>query len=96
MNIIVKISNEIKGKSFISNDEQEMLDIIKELTKKPFDRESAEKKSNEIYTKHVDLYLMVGSLPNVVNKSSYELSDQEIYDNLLAQLILLYQKHYSK
>lgn len=96
MNIIEKISNEMKGKSFISNDEQEMLDIINELTKNPFDRETAEKKSNEMYTKHKDLYLMVGSLSNVVKKASYELSDQEIYDNLLAQLILLYQKHYSK
>lgn len=96
LEIIEIILNRLNQKNIISEEEKEMLEIIKELYKKPFDRQSAEKKANETYTKHSDLIFKVGSLPNVVKKDSRELSDKEIYDNLYAQLYFLYQKYNNK
>lgn len=96
MDIVSFILNELNQKNIISEEEKEMLEIIKELYKKPFDRQSAEKKANETYAKHSDLIYKVGSLPNVIKKDNHELSDNEIYDNLYAQLYFLFQKYNKK
>ena len=89
LEIIEIILNRLNQKNIISEEEKEMLEIIKELYKNPFDRQSAEKKVNDTYTKHLDLINKVGSLPNVIKKDSRELSYNVIYDNLYAQLYFL-------
>lgn len=89
LNMIIK---SLENKTSVSDDEKEIIEIVQELKKVPFDRTSAEEKMSKIYRKYFDIKLKVGLLSNTEMKDSNLLSDKDIYDNLCAQLYFLYEK----
>lgn len=86
------IKEYLRVRGVITALQSDILELVKELEKNPFDRQSAERCMVITYTKYPDVFAAVGASSPTPAQPRYTLSDSAVRENLESQLILLAQK----
>lgn len=84
----------LKEKKDITDLESDILETFKEYKRNPFERQSAEARMEQNYTKYRDIFAKAAVVAGVAPQPSSTLSDQEIIGNLQYQLSLLTEKEW--
>ncbi len=85
----------LKSKGEITPLEKDILDTCNELSKDPFDMESAKRQVALNDANHSDVFFRIASLPTTVPKSYYDLTEDDVRYNLDNQLAMLVEKERS-
>lgn len=86
MDIKGLITELLKQNRLLTPLEQDILDTYNELSKKPFDRNSAIRQSQKNNINHPDIFLEISTNPATVLKPWAAASDENVYSNLTSQL----------
>ena len=84
----------LKEKRKITPLEHDILDTYYELSKNPFDRDSAIKKITENNINHPDIFIAISTSPTMVLKPWAAASDEDVYSNLTSQFGALAEKEW--
>ena len=76
----------LKQNGLLTPLEQDILDTYNELSKKPFDRNSAIRQSQKNNVNHPDIFVEISAKPTTVLKPWVAASDEDVYSNLMSQL----------
>ena len=80
------ITELLKQNRLLTPLEQDILDTYNELSKKPFDRNSAIRQSQKNNVNHPDIFVEISAKPATVLKPWAAASDEDVYSNLSSQL----------
>ena len=90
MDIKGLITELLKQNRLLTPLEQDILDTYNELSKKPFDRNSAIRQSQKNNINHPDIgediFVEISAKPTTVLKPWAAASDEDVYSNLISQL----------
>lgn len=86
MDIKGLITELLKQNRLLTPLEQDILDTYNELSKKPFDRNSAIRQSQKNNINHPDIFLEISTNPATVLKPWAAASDEDVYSSLMSQL----------
>lgn len=86
MDIKGLITELLKQNRLLTPLEQDILDTYNELSKKPFDRNSAIRQSQKNNINHPDIFLEISTNPATVLKPWAAVSDEDVYSSLVSQL----------
>lgn len=92
MDIKGLITELLKQNRSITPLEQDILDTYHELSKKPFERDSAIRQSKKNNLNHFDIFMEISTSPTTVLKPWASASDEDVYSNLLSQLGVLAER----
>lgn len=93
MNDVVSFLIEfLKSKSIITDLEKDLLDTFNEYVKKPFDKNSAERKIVENNAKYPEIFCAISTKSTTVVKSFSKATEDDIKYNLSQQIELLSTK----
>ncbi|WP_206214466.1 hypothetical protein, partial [Adlercreutzia sp. ZJ141] len=84
----------LKVKKMITPLEQDILDTWNELSKCPFDMESAKNQAFRNDTNYPDVCLCIASLPTTVSKPYYVITEDDVRYSLTNQLAMLVEKEW--
>lgn len=76
----------LKQKQVLSTLEQDILDTYDELSKRPFERDSAIRQSQKNNINHPDIFVEISTNPTTILKPWAVASDNDVYSNLMSQL----------
>lgn len=82
----------LKQRGTITPLEQDILDTYHELSKNPFDRDSAIRQVQKNNINNPDILISISASPTTVYKPWEVASDKDVYSNLMSQLGLLAEK----
>ena len=86
MDIKGLITELLKQNRLLTPLEQDILDTYNELSKKPFDRNSAIQQSQKNNVNHPDIFVEISAKPTTVLKPWAAASDEDVFSNLMSQL----------
>lgn len=84
----------LKQRGAITSLEQDILDTYHELSRNPFDRDSAIKKIQENNINYPDILISISASPTTVYKPWAVASDEDVCSNLTSQLGALAEKEW--
>ena len=86
MDIKGLITELLKQNRLLTPLEQDILDTYNELSKKPFDRNSAIQQSQKNNVNHPDIFVEISAKPTTVLNPWAAASDEDVFSNLMSQL----------
>lgn len=86
------ITELLKSKGVLTPLEQDILDTYNELSKNPFERDSAIRQSQKNNLNHLDIFVKISASPTTVVKPWAAASDEDVYSNLTIQLGALVER----
>lgn len=84
----------LKEKDVITPLEQDILDTYHEVSKNPFDRDSAIRQAQKNNLNHPDIFAAISMSPTTVFKPWTVASDEDVCSNLTSQLGVLTEKEW--
>lgn len=84
----------LKEKDVITPLEQDILDTYHEVSKNPFDRDSAIRQAQKNNLNHPDIFAAISMSPTTVFKPWVVASDEDVCSNLACQLGALAEKEW--
>ena len=76
----------LKQKQVLSTLEQDILDTYDELSKRPFDRDSAIRQSQKNNINYPNIFVEISTNPTIILKPWAIASNDDVYSNLMCQL----------